>query len=109
MRLKKNNNFITRFFTEDEVKYFESKRMKANVIAGNFAAKEAISKAVGTGFRGFFLKDIEVLRDKLGKPYANVSDNLKSIIGAESFKLHISISHSMENATAFAILEVFDK
>ncbi|WP_244833966.1 holo-ACP synthase [Clostridium sp. BJN0001] len=107
--VNKNNNFITRFFTEAEVEYFKSKRMKANVIAGNFAAKEAISKAIGTGFRGFFLKDIEVLRDNLGKPFANVSDKLKRIIGEKDFKLHVSISHSMENATAFAVLEVFSE
>ena len=66
--LEKNNRFINKIFTENERKYFESKNFRVETIAGNFAAKEAISKALGTGIRNFEFKDIEVIRDEKGKP-----------------------------------------
>ena len=65
--MNRTSSFIEKSFTNNEIEYFKSKGLKGNVIAGNFAAKEAISKAIGTGFRGFGLKDIEVLRDELRK------------------------------------------
>ena len=90
----------------NEIEYFKLKGLKGNVIAGNFAAKEAISKAIGTGFRGFGLKDIEVLRDELGKPVVNLSDKIYKLLDVKEFNMHISISHSKENAIAYAVMEV---
>ena len=63
--LDKNPRFLEKMFTSKEIEYFESKGFKAETIAGNFAAKEAISKSIGTGIRKFNLRDIEVLRDEL--------------------------------------------
>ncbi len=97
--------FIEKYFTNEEINYFKKKGLKPNVIAGNFAAKESISKALGTGFRGFSLKDIEVLRDELGKPVVNLSDKIYKLIGERNFIMHISISHSKENAIAYAVME----
>jgi len=104
--IERTNNFIEKSFTDSEIEYFKSKGLKGNVIAGNFAAKEAISKAIGTGFRGFGLKDIEVLRDELGKPVVNLSDKIYKIVDIKEFNIHISISHSKENAIAYAVMEV---
>lgn len=108
-RIKKSvlriKNFLERFFTHDEIEYFQLHRLRADTIAGTFAAKEAISKAIGTGFRNFELTDIEILHDNLGKPYANLNDNIYAIIGKRNIKIHISISHSLENAIAYAVLE----
>ena len=68
---------------------------------GNFAAKEAISKAIGTGIRGFKLKDIEILRDELGKPIVNTYNNLSKICIKYNIKeIKVSISHSENYAVA---------
>lgn len=99
------NGFVEKLFTKKELELFKSKNMRSEVIAGNFAAKEAISKAIGTGVRGFSLKDIEVLRDELGKPIATLNENIIKILEVNSFKLNISISHNNTSAIAFAILE----
>ena len=99
-------NFIEKSFTDNEIKYFKLKGLKGNTIAGNFAAKEAISKAIGTGFRGFGLQDIEILRDELGKPVVNLSDKIYRLLDIKEFNIHVSISHSKENAIAYAVMEV---
>ena len=104
--INRTNSFIERSFTTNEIEYFKTKGLKGNVIAGNFAAKEAISKAIGTGFRGFGLRDIEVLRDDLGKPIVNLSDKIYEILDVRKFNIHVSISHSRGNAIAYAVMEV---
>ena len=53
--LNRQPRFLEKNFTEDEIKYFKNNNLKSESIAGNFAAKEAISKAIGTGIRGFKL------------------------------------------------------
>lgn len=102
--INKTNGFIDKLFTKREIEMFESRNMRTEVVAGNFAAKEAISKAFGTGIRGFSLKEIEVLRDKLGKPEVFLSDNINNLIG-KKYNINISISHNNTSAIAFAILE----
>lgn len=104
--VKRTNSFIEKSFTHNEIEYFNSKGFRVNTIAGNFAAKEAISKALGTGFRGFGLRDIEILRDKLGKPTVHLSDKIYELIDITEFTMHVSISHSKENAIAYAVMEV---
>lgn len=103
--MKRTSSFIEKSFTHNEIEYFKSKGLKGNIVAGNFAAKEAISKAIGTGFRGFGLKDIEVLRDELGKPIVNLSEKVHKLVNIKEFNMHISISHSKENAIAYAVME----
>jgi len=103
--IKTNKSFLNKLFTENENILFKSKAMRTEVIAGNFAAKEAISKALGTGVRGFSFKDIEILRDELGKPVAKLNENVEKKIEGKLYKLNISISHNNTSAIAFAILE----
>ena len=101
-----NNNprFLNKIFTDDEVKYFESTGFKPESIAGNFAAKEAISKAIGTGIRDFNFKDIEVLRNELGKPIVKTYNNLQQIcIDYNVLEIKVSISHCKEYAVANAM------
>jgi holo-[acyl-carrier protein] synthase len=102
--VEKNNNFLNKIFTDKEIEMFKLRNMRYEVIAGNFAAKEAMSKALGTGVRGFSLRDIEVLRDDLGKPIVLISENIKSKIGTKH-KINLSISHNNKDAIAFVILE----
>ena len=74
----------------------------ANLISGRFSAKEAIAKALGTGF-GHLLSwlDIEILNDKAGKPIVSFSDGAKTQF--QSPTILVSISHCKTYATAFAI------
>lgn len=100
----KNERFIEKVFSKEEIDMFKRRNMNMEVIAGNFAAKEAISKALGTGIRKFSLNEIEVLRDELGKPIVKLSRNIEEII-KKKYKFNISISHNKTTAVSFAILE----
>lgn len=102
--INRNNGFLDKVFTTREIEMFKERNMRAEVIAGNFAAKEAVSKALGTGFRGFSLVDIEILRDQLGKPIVYLSDDMKKIINA-NHRINVSISHNRTSAIAFVVLE----
>lgn len=102
-----NNRFITKCFTPAEIEMFKVKRNET--VAANFAGKEAVSKALGTGFRNFSLPDIEILRDELGKPYVNLYNNAKVLfLRLGGSKIHITISHCNSYATAFALIEGSD-
>lgn len=98
----KKINFITKVFTENEIKLFEIKGKRTEFFAGRFAAKEAVSKALGTGFREFSLTDIEILNDSLGKPYVTFKNSIDSY--NKKYFIDISISHCKEYATAVAII-----
>lgn len=98
-----NTNFLTRFFSDEENQLFLKKNLSPQTIAGNFAAKEAFSKAIGTGFRNFKLEDISILRDSLGKPYIKLSGELLEKFG--ELKIHASISHSEKYATSYVVIE----
>ncbi|MGL5972197.1 MAG: holo-ACP synthase [Oscillospiraceae bacterium] len=99
----RNVKFLTKNFTENELKLFDSKKAnKYQTIAGNFAVKEALAKAIGTGFNGFNLIDIEVLRDIRGKPFLNVSSKIKNKI--DKYFLDISISNNKKDAIAFVVM-----
>lgn len=103
-RASEKKGFLKKVFTQNEIDIF--KDGKFNSIAGNFAVKEAVSKAFGTGISGFNMTDIEVLRDEKGKPFVVLRDGAEVIaknLGIE--KIHVSISHNMENAIAYVIAE----
>lgn len=96
-------SFLTRYFTNMEIEVIGG---KPTSVAGNFCVKESVAKAMGTGFRSFSLTDIEVLRDKLGKPYVNLyggAEELAKSLGVR--KIHVSISNLKELAMAFVVLE----
>lgn len=97
-----NEKFLKRVYTEKEIELIEKKGVPAASYAGRFSAKEAISKALGTGVRDFNLTDIEILNDELGKPFVIFKNNLLEIM--KDKKIEISISHSREYATSVAIL-----
>ena len=105
--LQRNKKFLDKLFTKDEIDYFKSKGLKTETIAGNFSAKEAISKALGTGIRNFNFKDIEILRDKKGNPIVKTYNNLREIcIDYNVLEIKVSISHSKNYAVANAIVIV---
>jgi holo-[acyl-carrier protein] synthase len=99
--------FLTRTFTSKEIEAF---RNKPQSLAGNFAVKEAISKCFGTGFRGFELTDIEVLREDNGKPYVNLYNGAKHIYDTlKGTNIFVSISNTEEYAMAMAVIEKIEE
>lgn len=104
--IKTNPRFKEKLFTAYERSYFESKNNKAESIAGSFAAKEAVSKALGTGFRSFGMEDIEIRRDEMGKPYVSLLGEAKVLgesLGVRGIQL--TISHCKDYAVAFVVVE----
>ena len=97
--------FLEKIFTKREIEQLTRSKLRVESVAGNFAVKEAVSKALGTGVRGFNFKDIEVLRDELGKPVVEVSDKIKELIKVNNYLFNVSISHNRTCAIAFVILE----
>ena len=92
--------------TQREIENIVKRGNRTETYAGIFSAKEAISKAIGTGVREFALTDLEILNDDLGKPYVIVSDKLNKIIQRkkENYQIEIAISQSKKYATAMAII-----
>ena len=102
----KNPKFLSRIFSPSELKYFSQKCFNPSTIAGNFCVKEAFSKAMGTGIRGFSFNEISVLRDYMGTPYISLSGKAKELLKSKTNgnNLTVSISHSKNMSTAIVIL-----
>ncbi len=104
---KWGDRFIDRVFTPEE-KAFCLKRIKPYpAFALRFAAKEAFSKALGTGMKnGVFWRDIEVFHFKSGKPGLNIYGTALSLCEKEEIKsFHVSLSDEDEYGIAMVILE----
>jgi holo-[acyl-carrier protein] synthase len=98
------DRFLDRVFTAGEIAYCSSKKIPFQHFAARFAAKEAFSKAIATGWRGEFRwKDIEVSNNEMGRPSVTVHGNLAGSLGIE--KVHISLSHSDNAVVAFVVIE----
>ncbi len=99
--------FAKRILTTDELVGFESSHTKARFLAKRFAAKEAFSKAFGTGLRGVVtFQNISVTHDELGKPLLTFSSVLQALVDEKNIvHQHISISDEKNLAAAFVILE----
>ena len=101
----KNPLFKKRVYTYKELKQSNSVSNKVGYFSKRFAAKEAFSKALGTGFRmNLNFKDIEVINDKMGKPYYVKNKKITKII-KKNFKCFLSISDEKNYSTAFAIIQ----
>lgn len=103
-----NSSFKHRVFSEEEIKYCDSKANKAQHYAGRFAAKEAFMKALGTGWEGkFAFAEVEVLRDEKGKPYINLIGNAaKCIEEVNISNVLLSLSHIKAMAAATVVIEI---
>ena len=102
--LNRNLKLLDKMFSEDELVMLSKKSYKPESVAGNFSAKEAVVKSIGTGLRGFSPKEVQILRDELNKPILVPLGKFKDFleeIGVVDIK--ISISHSKNYATATAI------
>lgn len=105
--ISKHANFIDRMFSKNEIEYLKSRNLRPEFVAGRFAAKEAVAKALGTGFSGFEFKDIEIDRTAAGKPLVVLKGKAKLMAQKYGdYKIHVSISHGIDNAIAYAVMEV---
>lgn len=105
--ISKNANFIDKMFSKNEIEYLKSRNLRPEFVAGRFAAKEAVAKALGTGFSGFEFKDIEIDRTAAGKPLVVLRGKAKLMAQKYgNYKFHISISHGVDSAIAYAVMEV---
>lgn len=95
--------FLSRVYTENERRQADG---RISVLAGTFAVKEAVAKVLGTGFRTFMPKDVEVLRDELGKPYVVLHEGAKRIAEEKKIcRIEVSISDTKDFVMAFAVGE----
>lgn len=99
----KNKKLMNKLFTQAEIRMIAENKVKA---AGNFAAKEAIVKITGYGFKKFHPRDIEILRGEFGEPKVNFHNNAKIYFDEKKIKVHISISNTKELAIAYAVGDV---
>lgn len=99
--------FQNRVFSVEEIAYCTGRGQQQYAsFAARFAAKEAVLKAFGTGFRGGSLTEIEVYNDALGRPEIKFSGYYKELAEKSGVtKCHLSLTHSRDNAAAYVVME----
>jgi len=110
LALKNNKkNFTKRIFSKNEINYCEKRKNSASYYAKRYAAKEALSKALGTGIsKGINFNDIEILNNKFGKPYIKLKGStatyLKKKIKRNKYFIYLSLSEDLPWAQATVII-----
>ena len=98
-----NEHFVNRIYSDEEIRCFRKFPVR---LAGNFAVKEAVAKAFGTGFRGIQPSEIEVLRDELGCPYVNLYGKAAEIRQKMQIQsIWVTITNEGDYVSASVILE----
>jgi holo-[acyl-carrier protein] synthase len=99
--------FLHRVFTAGEIEYSQSMKYPARHLAARFAAKEAVSKAFGTGIgKSMGWKDIDVRRKPSGEPYLVLEGGAKKLAAERQVsKVSISLSHTEHHAMAVVVVE----
>ena len=106
----KNSKFKNRIYTSKELAQSSLIKNKISYFSKRFAAKEAFAKAIGTGFRkNLNFKDIEVINDKMGKPYYKITSKITKFVkkkfNVTKFNCFLSISDESDYSTAFTIIQ----
>ena len=112
-RIKKsitNEKFLLRIFTNDEINKSKKIKNKTAFFSKRFAAKEAFSKALGTGFRETLnFKDISITNNKKGKPSIKMNNKLYNLINkkfkTKKINVLLSLSDESKHSIAFVVLE----
>lgn len=95
--------FYVGVFTDCEREYYETHGKRGEILAGIFCAKEAVTKAFGTGFSGFRPCDIEIFHDGAGAPKVRLLGKAKEKF--PTAEIEVSISHCKTYATAVALVK----
>ena len=107
----KKKQFLSRIFNKEEIIKCKRIKKKLNCFAKRFAAKEAFSKALGTGIsKGINFNEIIVLNEKSGKPYIKLINNTKKIVERKlkkkKYKISLSIADEIDYAVAFVTISL---
>ena len=113
-RLKKSLNkkpFLSRIYSKEEILKCKRSKVNSNCFAKRFAAKEAFSKALGTGIsKGINFNEIVVLNEKSGKPYIKLINSTKKIVERKLkkkiYKISLSIADEKNYAVAFVTISI---
>lgn len=99
--------FITRVYTDHEIEYCSARKAATQHYAGRWAAKEAVLKALGTGWRrGISWRDIEICNDRHGSPSVNLRGGARDASDQAGIRrMHVTISHCRTYAMACAVAE----
>ena len=116
-RLKKSLNkklFLSRIYSKEEILKCKRSKVNSNCFAKRFAAKEAFSKALGTGIsKGISFNEIVVLNEKSGKPYIKLINKTKKIVERKLkkkvYKISLSIADEKDYAVAFVTISIWKK
>ena len=108
-KLIKNKNFILRIFSKKEITQSQKFKDKTNYFSKRFAAKESLSKAIGTGFRnGLNFNDISIVNDKYGKPHYELNNKIKKLIYSKfkvkKIKISLSLADEKKYSIAFSVI-----
>lgn len=106
-KLQKNNGFRELVFSENEIAYCENRANKFEHYAARFAAKEALFKALGTGWlNGTAFNEVEITNNELGKPEITLLGGTHDVISPMGFSgIHISLTHVKGMASAVVVVE----
>jgi holo-[acyl-carrier protein] synthase len=105
---KWGEKFLSKVFTKTELEYAHSKMKPSPHFAARFAVKEAVAKALTTGWSGGFRwQDVEVRNDESGKPSVILYGKMKELL--KGSKIMVSLSHSDTVVVAFAVIEAEGK
>lgn len=109
-KLSENPAFVKRVYTQEELSLVEqvSEQRKIEILAGRFAVKEAVAKAIGTGIaEGVSFQDIETVRGPKGEPVVSLHGKTRKLADSIGVKaIRVSLSHSAGLVIAFVMLEV---
>ena len=105
-----NKKFLSKVFSNEEIINSKKTNYKTSYFSKRFAAKEAFSKALGTGFRkGLNFNDISITNDRYGKPFIKINNKLSVIINkrfkTKKVNVFLSISDEKKHSIAFVVLE----
>jgi len=96
--------FLSKIFTTREIAYASGKANRFQHLAARFAAKEAVAKALSTGWSGEFRwKDVEVMNEQGGQPRITLTGKLRDVLAAST--IHLSMSHSDTHVVAVVVIE----
>lgn len=105
MIMEHGEQFLRRVYTDKEIEYCNARKLSTEHFAGRWAAKEAILKAIGTGWvRGVSWREIEITNQPGGAPVVELTGGTREIADARGVgRILISISHCRTYATAYAV------
>lgn len=102
-RSMQRSNFLNFILGEKEFEELKLRKFPPQSVAANFAAKEAFAKSIGLGFKGFKIKEVEILRESSGKPIFYFTGNAKKIVDKNSYDFSLSLTHTANLAAAMVI------